>query len=190
MSNKITDKECRELVQLKGSADEDKQVLGIRGDGGKTDEGSADSEASPVHFYCPDQRPSAIASDLVSFGGCDEKPLDDSMSLAASDAEEWSGSPHDPATLPSLEPIDARSSIDSELTRVVSKAVEQLGFEWSAPEEPTRSRLDKWFLPGRRQAPPQRPCNTFCQNAPAPLLRAALRRRQLSSHPKTMFLSM
>ncbi|XP_051751174.1 uncharacterized protein LOC127513446 [Ctenopharyngodon idella] len=100
--------------------------------------------------------PSAIASNLVSFGGSDEEPLDDSMSLVASEAEDWSGSPHDPAPLPSLEPIDARASVDSELIRVYSKAVEQLGLEWSAPEELTRSRLDEWFLPGRHQAPPQR----------------------------------
>ncbi|ROL48334.1 hypothetical protein DPX16_21820 [Anabarilius grahami] len=33
----------------------------------------------------------------------------------------------------------------------ITPAVEQLSLEWSAPEEPTRSRLDEWFLPGRHQ---------------------------------------
>ncbi len=47
--------------------------------------------------------------------------------------------------------------MDAELFRVLSKAVEELGLEWSPPEEPSRSRLDEWFLPGRRQAPQQRP---------------------------------
>ncbi|ROL55048.1 hypothetical protein DPX16_0152 [Anabarilius grahami] len=92
---------------------------------------------------------------MVSFEGSDEEPLDDSMSLAASDAEDWTGSSHNPAPLPSLEPIDARASIYTELIRVLSKAVEELGLEWSAPEEPTCSCLDEWFLPGHLQAPPQ-----------------------------------
>ncbi|ROK16088.1 hypothetical protein DPX16_22706 [Anabarilius grahami] len=122
---------------------------------------SPQREVSPVRFSHPDQRPSAIVSDLVSFGGSDEKPLDDSISIVASDAEEWSFSLHDPAPLPSLEPIDTRTSIDSEFTRVLSKAIEQLGLEWSAPHEPTRSRLDEWFLPGRRHAPPQRAAPFF-----------------------------
>lgn len=41
-------------------------------------------EPSPVLFSRPEQRPSAEASDLVSFGGLEDEPLDDSMSLAAS----------------------------------------------------------------------------------------------------------
>ncbi len=31
----------------------------------------------------------------------------------------------------------------------------KLGLEWSPPEETSHSRLDEWFLPGRRQAPRQ-----------------------------------
>ncbi len=54
-------------------------------------------EVSPVLFSQPDQRPSASASYLVSFGGSDDELADDSMSLAASDAEELSGSVTDPA---------------------------------------------------------------------------------------------
>ncbi len=51
--------------------------------------------------------------------------------------------------------------MDAELFRVLSKAVEELGLEWSPPEEPSRSRLDEWFLPGRRQAPQQQPSPFF-----------------------------
>lgn len=77
-------------------------------------------EVSPVSFSCPDQCPSAIANDLVSFGGSDDEPLDDSMSLAASDAEDWSGSVADPAPLTFLKQIDARVGMDTELIRVLS----------------------------------------------------------------------
>ncbi len=34
----------------------------------------------------------------------------------------------------------------------MTKAVNELGLEWSPPEEPSRSRLEEWFLPGRHQA--------------------------------------
>ncbi len=113
-------------------------------------------EVSPILFSQPDQRPSASASDLVSFGGSDEELNDDSMSLAALDAEELSGSVADPALLPSSAPSAAKAGLDAELLRVLSKAVEELGLEWSPLEEPSRSHLDEWFLPGRRQAPRQR----------------------------------
>ncbi len=104
-------------------------------------------EMSPVLFIQPDQRPSASVSDLVSFGGSDDELADDSMSLVASDAEELSGSVTDPA--PSGLPApSAAAGMDAELFRVLSKAVEELGLEWSPPEEPSRSRLDEWFLPG------------------------------------------
>ncbi|KAK2881492.1 hypothetical protein Q8A67_018760 [Cirrhinus molitorella] len=86
-------------------------------------------EASPVLFSCPDQRPSADASDLVSFGGSEDKALDDSMPLAASDAEELSGSSHDPAPLPSKDSSAAGSGMDAELFRILSKAVEELELE-------------------------------------------------------------
>ncbi len=83
------------------------------------------------------------------------------MSLVASDAEELSGSVTDPA--PSGLPASsaAKAGMDAELFRVLSKAVEELGLEWSPPEEPSRSHLDEWFLPGRHQAPQQRPSPFF-----------------------------
>ncbi|KAL0148790.1 hypothetical protein M9458_055968 [Cirrhinus mrigala] len=57
---------------------------------------------SPVLFARPDLCPSAATNDLVSFGGSEDDMLD-SMSLAASDAEELSGSVDDPAPLPSAD---------------------------------------------------------------------------------------
>ncbi|KAI2664297.1 Platelet glycoprotein V [Labeo rohita] len=104
---------------------------------------------SPVLFTRPDLCPSAAASDMVSFGGSEDDMLD-SMSLAASDAEELSGSINDPAPLPSADTSDPRSKtgMDAELFRVLTRAVDELGLEWSPPEEPPRSLLDEWFLPG------------------------------------------
>ncbi|KAI2645948.1 hypothetical protein H4Q32_025302 [Labeo rohita] len=118
---------------------------------------SPQREGSPVLFTRPDLCPSAAASDLVSFGGSEDDMLD-SMSLAASDAEELSGSVNDPAPLPSSDTSDPRTKtgMDAELFRVLTRAVDELGLEWSPPEEPPRSLLDEWFLPGRRQAPRQR----------------------------------
>ncbi|KAL0165908.1 hypothetical protein M9458_037752, partial [Cirrhinus mrigala] len=118
---------------------------------------SPQREGSPVLFTRPDLCPSAAASDMVSFGGSEDDMLD-SMSLAASDAEELSGSIYDPAPLPSADISDPRSKtgMDAELFRVLTRAVDELGLEWSPPEEPPRSLLDEWFLPGRRQAPHQR----------------------------------
>ncbi len=83
------------------------------------------------------------------------------MSLAASDAEELSGSITDPAPSRLPAPSAAKAGMDAELFRVLSKAVKELGLEWSPPEEPSRSRLDEWFLPGCRQAPQQRPSPFF-----------------------------
>ncbi|KAI2656146.1 hypothetical protein H4Q32_012983 [Labeo rohita] len=118
---------------------------------------SPQREGSPVLFARPDLCPSAAASDMVSFGGSEDDLLD-SMSLAASDAEELSGSVNDPAPLPSADTSDSRTrtGMDAELFRVLTRAVDELGLEWSPPEEPPRSLLDEWFLPGRPQAPRQR----------------------------------
>ncbi len=118
-------------------------------------------EMSPVLFIQPNQRPSASVSDLVSFGGSDDELADDSMSLVASDAEELSGSVTDPTPSGLPTPSATKAGMDAELFRVLSKAVEELGLEWSPPEEPSRSRLNEWFLPGRRQAPQQRPSPFF-----------------------------
>ncbi len=113
-------------------------------------------EVSPILFSQPDQHLSASARNLVSFGGSDKELADNSMSLAASDAEELSSLVTDHALLPSSAPSAAKAGTVAELLRDLSKAFEELGFEWSPPEEPSRSRLDEWFLSGCRQAPGQR----------------------------------
>ncbi len=109
---------------------------------------SSHRELSPVLFTCPNQHPSAAVSDLVSFCGSDDDELDNSLSLAASDAEELSGSYNDPACSQSAQPSTSSPGMDADIFRILSNAVEELGLEWSPPEEPSRSRLDEWFLPG------------------------------------------
>ncbi len=71
---------------------------------------------------------------MVLFGVSNNE-LDDSLSLAASDAEELSGSVADPALLPPSASRSARLKADDELIRVMTKAVNELGLEWSLPEE-------------------------------------------------------
>lgn len=61
------------------------------------------------------------------------------VSLTASNEKEWACSREDPRTLP---PKDTTWA-DCELIRILTKAVEELGLEWSAPEEPACSHLDK-----------------------------------------------
>ncbi len=58
---------------------------------------SPHKEISPILFTHPDQHPSVAVSNLISFGGSDDSELDDSLSLAASDAKEMAGSYNDPA---------------------------------------------------------------------------------------------
>ncbi|KAI2646361.1 Avirulence protein AvrBs3 [Labeo rohita] len=98
---------------------------------------SPQREGSPVLFARPDLCPSAAASDMVSFGGSEDDLLD-SMSLAASDAEELSGSVNDPAPLPSADTSDSRTrtGMDAELFRVLTRAVDELGLEWSPQRSP------------------------------------------------------
>ncbi len=80
--------------------------------------------------------------------------MDDSLSLAASEAEELSGSYHDRAPVYSAQPSASSPGMDADLFRILSNAVEE-GLEWSPTEEPFRSHLDEWFLPERGQAPRQ-----------------------------------
>ncbi len=110
-------------------------------------------EVSPVLFSQPDQRASASVSDLVSFGGSDDELADDSMSLVASDAEELSGSVTDPAPSGLPAPSAAKAGMDAELFRVLSKAIEELG--WSGLHQ--RSPLTAVWMSG------------FCRGAVRPL---------------------
>ncbi len=54
---------------------------------------SQQREYSPVLFTQPNQHPSAAASNIILFSWSDGE-MDDSLSLAASDAEALSGSVH------------------------------------------------------------------------------------------------
>ncbi|KAL0182316.1 hypothetical protein M9458_021691, partial [Cirrhinus mrigala] len=87
---------------------------------------------------------------------------DDSMSLAAYDAKEWGGSGGQPEGLPSSQHVSPKP--DAEPVHVLLKAVEDLGLEWSAPEEPAHGLLDEWYLPGS--------CQQSSHQRPAPLLPA------------------
>lgn len=97
-------------------------------------------------FTHDDQHPSSGASGLVSFGRS-EKDFDYIISLATSDVEKWSNPAEDSATPLYKEVGDTRPWLGSELVHVLSKAVEELGLECSAPEEP--------------QAPHQQPAPFF-----------------------------
>ncbi|CAM4613292.1 unnamed protein product [Leuciscus chuanchicus] len=79
---------------------------------------------SPVSFL-DGQRPAAVETierDVME---------DDSCSLLASGSEEWSGSIPDPA--PSTQESSVRASVDAELLRLLSKAVEDLGLDCTTP---------------------------------------------------------
>lgn len=56
-------------------------------------------------------------------------------------------------------------SIESELIRVLTCTVEELGLEWSAPEEPAPGLFDEWFLKGQHHP-------SSCQR-PAPFMPVA-----------------
>ncbi|XP_016131775.1 myosin-IIIb-like [Sinocyclocheilus grahami] len=99
---------------------------------------SPQREGSPILFSQPDQYPSTAASDLVWFGGSECDAVDDSLSLAASNTEELSGSINDPAPPPPTEYSEPKPGMDGELIRILLKAVEELGLEWTPPEEPKR----------------------------------------------------
>ncbi|ROL45178.1 hypothetical protein DPX16_8307 [Anabarilius grahami] len=99
---------------------------------------------SPVLFTRKDQHPSSAASGMITFGGSNDEL--DSMSLATSESSEWVNSGDDSAPPPLKATDDVRPRVDSKLMRVLTKAVQEHGLDWSAPEEPTRSRLDEWFL--------------------------------------------
>lgn len=105
---------------------------------------------SLVYFTHEDQCPSSAASGLISLCVFEEEVVpDDSMSLMASDAEEWACSSEDPDTLPPKQAT--QPSMDSNLIRGLSKAVEDLDLDWSAPEEPVHGHLDKMSLQERCQ---------------------------------------
>ncbi|CAM4597767.1 unnamed protein product [Leuciscus chuanchicus] len=111
------------------------------------------SPASPVSL--PDaQRPQSAAAsseEVVSKAASGEK---DSCSLLASGSEDWASS--EDLAPPARKPT-TRANIENELMRVLALAAASLGLEWSAPELPSRTRLDGSFLPGERTSPESKP---------------------------------
>ena len=111
------------------------------------------SPASPESL--PDaQRPQSAAASLeevVSEAASGEK---DSCSLLASGSEDWASSED---LAPPARRSTTRASIEKELMRVLALAAASLGLEWSAPELPSRTRLDGSFLPGERTSPESKP---------------------------------
>ncbi|KAL0181464.1 hypothetical protein M9458_023870, partial [Cirrhinus mrigala] len=96
-----------------------------------------------------------VSEDVIIEDVAVEDVADYYMSLAASDAEDWGAPP------PSH---SVRPKPDAELIHVLSKAVEDLGLDWSAPEEPAHGLLDEWYLPGS--------CQQSSRQHPVPFLPA------------------
>ncbi len=87
---------------------------------------------------------------IVSFGGSEEDvTADDSISITASDAEDWACPDDDPDLLSSSQPT--RPSMD-----ILTKAVKDLSLAWSALEEPAKAT---WR--GAVNAPLARGCPVF-----------------------------
>ncbi|KAL0174637.1 hypothetical protein M9458_030605, partial [Cirrhinus mrigala] len=103
-----------------------------------------------LFLLCENNRPSSAV--LIFCGRSEEEVVPyDSMSLTAANAEQWVCSDKDPMQ---------SSSELSELIHVLTKAVEDPGLNWLAPEEPACSLLDEWNL--------QMGCHqqSFCQRRP------------------------
>ncbi|RXN07830.1 mitogen-activated kinase kinase kinase kinase 4-like protein [Labeo rohita] len=113
-------------------------------------------DASSVRFMTADLRPSPGTQGMVSFGAMeDAEEGDDAISVAASEREEWSNSPLE-YTAPHGSDAEDLHHGDVELLHVLTKAVKELGLVWAPPAEPTRSRLDEWYLQsdcGRKDTP-------------------------------------
>ncbi|ROL41974.1 hypothetical protein DPX16_19823 [Anabarilius grahami] len=114
----------------------------------------------------PEQRPSADASDFVSFGGSDDELPDDSVSLAASEPEHWVGELDDPAPLPLLEPTDhgagRRQAPRQHSAPFFPEVHEELAKSWRAPysarlhtsHRSALTSVDGWEEKGYEHLPP------------------------------------
>ncbi|XDV32448.1 hypothetical protein PO909_003253 [Leuciscus waleckii] len=94
-----------------------------------------DREREAVSFPDATFRPPLEVANFVSFGANEEG---DSMSLSASE-KDW-GSEHTRSEQEN--PMD----LQDELLRILSMAVDELDLSWNAPDEPSKSKLDTWFL--------------------------------------------
>lgn len=76
-----------------------------------------------------------------------EEEDEDSMSISASEKEDWAGSERD------CPDSEGPPDLQEELVRVMTKAVQELELTWSPLEEPAKSILDSWYFRSfRRQA--------------------------------------
>ncbi|RXN24377.1 dynein heavy chain axonemal-like protein [Labeo rohita] len=94
---------------------------------------------------------------MVSFGAVEDEVDDDNdaMSTAASGSGDWSACQESEAS--HSEVREPPASIDEELVKILSEAVQDLGLDWSPPEQPNKNRLDMWYLQsGRQVGTPQR----------------------------------
>ncbi len=99
-------------------------------------------EDSPILFEHSDQRPSADASDMFfvrCYGGWTIRWQHVSNSISR---EGFVGLYYWPRPLAVCRSQRHQAREDAKLFSVLYKAVEELGLEWSTPEEPTRSRLE------------------------------------------------
>ncbi|ROL46138.1 hypothetical protein DPX16_23804 [Anabarilius grahami] len=105
----------------------------------------------PVYFTAESLRPAHGASEMVSFGPAGDDDLDEAMSLTASERD-WA----DQSTEERSE-AEGQVAFQDDLVRILTKAVSDLGLEWDSPDEPTKNKLDSWFLhSGCRAAAPRK----------------------------------
>ncbi len=99
------------------------------------------SPQSPVTFSDGCFRPPPSIADFVSFG---QEGEEDSMSISASEKEEWAESERDRSC------SEGPSDLQEELIRVMNKAVQELVLSWNPSEEPAKSKLDSWYFKPRQ----------------------------------------
>ncbi len=71
--------------------------------------------------------------------------MDLSMSISASEKEEWEESERDRSD------SEGPSDFQEELIRVLNKAVQELELAWNPQEEPAKSKLDSWYFRSSRR---------------------------------------
>ncbi|KAG1926612.1 hypothetical protein F2P79_024753 [Pimephales promelas] len=91
------------------------------------------------------QLPSSAHTAAASGDKVERIDLGDSCSILASDIEEWWSSYHS-ASSSVQESSRTRAGVDAEHLCLLSKAVVQLGLDWSPPKEPMPNRLHGCFL--------------------------------------------
>ena len=97
------------------------------------------SPPASLESITPGQRPPSAAGSVADESDDVAFAEEDSCSILASGSEDWSSSVD--LAPPARGSSGKRANIESELTRLLSQAVESLGLEWSAPVEPAHNRM-------------------------------------------------